>query len=326
MVTLRGISNRLGMMKKYALYTLKSGKPPIYPDRLYIEATNTCNLNCIMCPKGRGEMERGEGIMSLDLFKSIMDEMGPHVKAVVLHIWGEPFLDPHIFEKIRYAKKYGVKTELSTNVMLMDEQVVDQVFESGLDVIYLCMDGVTKETYEKYRCGGNYEQVMERITHFIGQKNARGSLKPYTNLQIVDMRSNHDEIDEFRRRWSIKGVDHINIKALDTWGGQIDDIKELGEAGGEPTQERYHCPNLWYHAHIYWDGTLVCCDRDFEAAYPLGNVKDGVMKAWNGEKMAELRRKHCSLELDDVPSCSNCTEWSWWKPSLFRSWGNIPRK
>ena len=36
--------------------------------------------------------------------------------------------------------------------------------------------------------------------------------------------------------------------------------------------------------------------------------------------------KHVRGDLDDVPSCSKCTEWSWWKPSLFSSWGNIPQK
>jgi len=111
-------------------------------------------------------------------------------------------------------------------------------------------------------------------------------------------------------------------------GGQISEINQLNinerneviEANNRP-----HCPNLWYHAYIYWDGTLVCCERDFDAVYPLGNVKDGVMKIWNGPGMQELRRKHINSDLEDVPSCRNCNECRWWKPAIFSSWGNIPQ-
>jgi radical SAM protein with 4Fe4S-binding SPASM domain len=245
---------------------------------------------------------------------------------VVLHIWGESLLDERIFDKIRYAKRHGVKTELSTNVTLLNEEKTNRIFDSGLDVIYLCMDGVTKETYESVRRGAKFEEVVKNIEHFLSEKKRRRLGKPYTNLQIVDMNATHREIGEFKKKWDKTGVDHINIKTLDTWGGQLEDVNVLKPADSNVPEERFHCPNLWYHAHIYWDGTLVCCDRDYNAAYPLGNVKDGVMKAWNGEKMRRLREKHVKRDLDDVPSCSNCTEWCWWKPTLFTSWGNIPKK
>ena len=72
--------------------------PP--PDRLYIESTNICNLSCIMCPTGRKEQVRKKGYMDFELFKSIVDEMAPHVKATTLHIWGEALLHPQIVEMI----------------------------------------------------------------------------------------------------------------------------------------------------------------------------------------------------------------------------------
>ena len=271
-------------------------------------------------------MKRLKGIMDFDLFKRIIDEMGPHVKVVVLHIWGEPLIDEKIFDKIKYAKKYNVRIELSTNITLLDGDKTRRIIDSGLDAIYLCLDGVTKETYENVRLGANFETVMKNIDQFLEEKKKRNLKRPYVNIQIVDMKATHEEIEAFRKRWDIPEVDNINIKPLDTWGGQIQEVSDLEIEDRKLPNERFHCPNLWYHAHIYWDGTLVCCDRDFDATYPLGNVKDGVMKAWNGEKMRNLREKHVNLDLDDVPSCSNCIEWSWWKPTRFTSWGNIPKE
>ena len=119
-------------------------------------------------------------------------------------------------------------------------------------------------------------------------------------------------------------MDKVNVKAFDSWGDQVEAISALRAEEKPPLPPRYHCPNLWYHAHIYWDGTLVCCDRDFDARYPLGNVGDGVMKAWRGPAMTRLRFKHLNHDLDDVPSCGQCVEWAWWRPSWTVAQGNAP--
>ena len=123
---------------------------------------------------------------------------------------------------------------------------------------------------------------------------------------------------------AVPGVDKVNVKAFDSWGDQVETISSLRPEEKPVLPSRYPCPNLWYHVHIYWDGTLVSCDRDFNAAYPLGNVRDGVMKAWRGPEMTRLRLKHIDQDLADVPSCGNCVEWAWWKPTWTTAQGNAP--
>jgi radical SAM protein with 4Fe4S-binding SPASM domain len=319
------MKHKTEMVGKYLYYKMRKTYLPFYPDRLYLELTNNCNFQCIMCPNGKGLMKRNKGFMDFELSKRIIDEMAPHVQTIVLHIWGESLLHPRIFDIIKYCKKNKVKTELSTNTSLLNEEISNGILDSGLDVIYLCMDGIKKETYEKVRKKGDFEKAIKNIEDFLSIKKEKGTSKPQVNLQIIVMKETMDEIEAFKKRWSVESVDKINIKPLDTWGGQISDISSLEiEKINIPTR-RFHCPNLWYHAHIYWDGTLVCCDRDFDAKNPLGNVKNGVMNEWNGPKMQELRRNHINQNLADAKSCSNCSEWCWWKPKLFSSWGNIPR-
>ena len=46
----------LNMPVKYATYATAGSAGPIYPDRIYVESTNHCNLKCIMCPTGLGVM------------------------------------------------------------------------------------------------------------------------------------------------------------------------------------------------------------------------------------------------------------------------------
>jgi len=311
---------------KWLSYTSGRTKPLTYPDRMYLESTNVCNLRCVMCPNGLGLLTRAMGFMDYDLFTRVVDEMAPHVRTTTLHIWGEPLLHPRIYDMMAYCRSKGLHSEISTNATLLSEENSRKILDAGLGAIYLCLDGATSETYERVRRRADFKETRANILRFVGMKNERGG-GPRVSVQIINIKPTAAEIEQFRAVWTVPGVDRVHIKAFDSWGDQVEEISELRAETGKLVlpEKRFHCPNLWYHVHIYWDGTLVCCDRDYNAVNPLGNAQDGVMKAWNGPAMVGLRRKHLEGRLDDVPSCSNCVEWAWWRPTPTSSHGNAPQ-
>lgn len=295
-----------------------------YPDRMYIESTNHCNLGCIMCPTGLKTIRRPKGYMDYGLFTNIVDEMGAHVKSTTLHIWGESLMHPRIADMIAYCKSHGLRSEISTNATLLNEERAQRILEAGLDVIYLCLDGVNKETYEAIRRNASFERTHNNIRNFLALKSKLGKKEPQVNVQIIKMKPTAPEVDEFVRQWKqVPGIDRINVKPFDSWADQIEQVSDL-RATSVQLPRRYACPNLWFHVHIYWDGSLVMCDRDFEAGHDLGNVKDGVMKAWNGALMRDLRQRHLQNDYRGITPCDTCTEWAWWKPTPFSSQGNRP--
>lgn len=322
----RRLRTRAASLVKYTGYKLGWTNLPFYPDRMYLESTNACNLNCIMCPTGLGQMKRKRGYMDWDLYRSIVDEMAGHVKVTTLHIWGEPLLHPKMPEMIAYAREKGLRAEISTNATLLTEDTSKEILKAGLGAIYMCLDGASAETYEAIRRRGDFDQTTANIQRFIELRREVPSPEPLVNVQIIEMQPTLPEVEEFTRHWQQAGVYRVSVKPFDSWGNQVDAISALRASEANVPSKRWHCPNLWFHVHIYWDGTLVCCDRDFDALYPLGNVAGGVMKAWNGPAMRELRRKHLSRQLDDVPSCRNCVEWAWWRPTPFSSHGNRPQE
>ena len=314
----------LGPLKWAAYGTGQTRRVP-YPDRMYIESTNICNLRCIMCPQGRGQLERPKGHMDFGLFTRIVDEMAPHVETTTLHIWGEPLLYPRIVDMIRYCAESGLRCSISTNATLLDEDIAEGVLEAGLDVIFLCLDGTQPETYEAIRRNAEFDRTTANIRRFVELKRD-GDYRTWVNLQIIEMQQTVKEWDAFRRSWSLPGVDRIQLKALDTWGGQIEEITSLQASESALPAKRWPCPNLWYHAHIYWDGTIAMCDRDFNLDRPLGHVGDGVMRGWNGPEMQQLRQMHLRDTLGGVHPCDTCREWAWWKPGPFTSGGNAPQR
>lgn len=313
----RRLRQRANMPVKWASYRLGLERAPTFPDRVYIESTNVCNLECVMCPTGLHLDTRPKGYMDWELFTSIVDEIAPFAEAVVLHSWGEPLLHPRIVEMIEYAKAHDLWVELSTNATRLDEQMARRLITAGLDRIYLSMDGLTKETYEKVRVKADFDTVLANIERFIDLKHELGA-QVEADVQIVRLSETDAEVAAFVERWRQSRADIVNIKELDTWGGQIAGVTELAvEPQPDETAARRPCPNLWYHCHIHWDGTLVSCSRDYDALTPLGNVRNGgVLATWHGARMRELRRWHLDGRFC-AAQCEHCVEWEWWQPRPF---------
>src|SRR3954453_3578089 len=78
-------------------------RAPGLPEIVQIESTNLCNAKCVFCP--RDDMHRKQGVMSVELFKKIVDECAElNITHVRVHNYGEPFMDRNLVEKVRYAK------------------------------------------------------------------------------------------------------------------------------------------------------------------------------------------------------------------------------
>src|SRR5688500_5555806 len=63
-------------------------RAPSMPEIVQIESTNICNAKCVFCP--RDDMHRKQGIMTLDLFRKVVDgcvELG--ITHVRMHNYGE---------------------------------------------------------------------------------------------------------------------------------------------------------------------------------------------------------------------------------------------
>jgi hypothetical protein len=260
--------------------------------------------------------------MDMGLFQRIVDEVGPTGPAIVLHSWGEPLMHPELFAMVRYARARDLWVETSTNITLLTEERARETLASGMSQLYLAMDGVTKATYERVRVNANFDKSVRNIERLLDLKRMTGSRLRIV-LQIIAMNETREEVAEFVRRWSRPEVDQVNVKHLDTWGGQVEAVSGHALEQEAPPVRR-PCPNLWYHGYIFWDGSLVSCERDYDVKTPLGNVGDGVLKAWHGEQMRRLRRLHVDGNFT-APACASCVEWSWWTPTPFRSGGTAPK-
>ena len=167
--------------------------PVGWPTHLQIEPTTYCNLRCLLCPVNTG-LNRPCGHMDFRIFQKVVDEVGEYVFFILLWDWGEPFLNPQIYDMIRYARERGIKLVSSTNGHLFAQSDhAERVVRSGLDTLIVALDGITQESYEKYRQGGELDAVLTGIRTIVAWKRALNSDTPVINLRFLVMRHNeHD--------------------------------------------------------------------------------------------------------------------------------------
>lgn len=295
MATLFG--NRIGLLRSYLS---RQAHVPGGPLTLAIESTAKCNLFCPMCPRETIYFPPKD--MELPLFRKIIDESKDFLEFAVPYGAGEPLLNPEIYEMIAYCRKMGVPTGISTNATVLTEKASRKLIEAGLDYIIFAFDGATRETFEKYRKGANFEKVRDNILGFLRVKKEMRS-RIFCIIQVVKLKDNVGELPEIVRMWRVAGVNEVRIKK--------DEIHNEGSAipgdnGARPPLRR-PCYLLWRGPmYIHYDGTVFpCC-----YIYPneaVGNVsREPFSRIWNSENMVRLRAAHIRGDLRDYPACRNC--------------------
>ncbi|MDP2939650.1 MAG: radical SAM protein [Candidatus Omnitrophota bacterium] len=288
------IKNRYELAKSYLCKKVRvSGFPRV----IGIELTNRCNLKCIMC--ARQQMSRNLGDMDFELFKKIIDEGKEYLEFVWLQDLGEPFLHKDIFSMIEYCREKGIRTGISTNATIMNQDIIDGIAVSGLDYLMFGFDGASKQTYERVRLGACYEEVVNNIKKFIKTKLSK-DLKTFLVIQCIYMQETEREIESFRNLWNIKGVDALRIR-------QITYSADKAAARFINRKRCWPCFWPWSNPHIKWDGVVVPCCQDINADYALGNLNQFSLKElWNNEKMQELRKLLIFGKYEHSLICKKC--------------------
>jgi radical SAM protein with 4Fe4S-binding SPASM domain len=269
------------------------------PIEITLESTSRCNLSCPMCPRHTYTFDNEN--MDLDLYRRIVSDCRDYVEFIWPYGIGEPLMHPHIFDMIQITREAGIRTGLSTNATLIDSERADRLLDSGLDYLIIAFDGASKETYEKYRVGATFEKTIENILAFLEKKSARGS-RIHIVLQMVVLKDNVGEIPEYRKLWSIPGVDEIRFKR--------DEIRVEGTTvpGEALTGQRQHPCHLLWRGPLYvrYDGHVYPCCYMYGGS-PVGDLKtQSVMEVWNSTEMVKLREAHLKRDVSEYPACNTC--------------------
>lgn len=261
--------------------------------KVYIEITNTCNLNCDFCIQNK----RIRSFMGEESFRQVLSKLKGYTKYLYFHILGEPLLHPKVINFINIAYEEGFFVNITTNGYLIKkldgvnnlrqlnislhsyDECYNVSLEKYMESIFNVVDNL-ENTYISYRLWVNSEYT-DKILFILNQHYN-------TNIKLEDINNNI----------TLKNNVFISQFHEFIWPDLDNDYYSK-----EGT-----CYALRDHIGILVDGTVVPCCLDTKGDITLGNIfndsiddilssdrvlnmKDGFI---NHKKCEELCR-HCSF-------------------------------
>ncbi len=311
---------------------LRDRNPFIYN----IETTNYCNMKCVMCPRTMF-MTRKNIWINDDLFEKLTDKVRVHdekslnnfwswlekdyiydpneisengfyfsivSKSLVLHGFGEPFLDKKLIERLEICKRKKIPTYFSCTPATMTVEKAKKAMDAGLGVLKFSLDAMDERKIQKIRGKrANFEDAVNKILELIEykkQKNLKTLLVPCM-IDLAMEEKDKEMHKEFLKFWSDKEV-FAYIKSQDNrWLYEND--KNLKSQSHYASQ---YCEYPWLSLTVMADGSVVPCTQVSNNELVLGNINENSLEEiWNGKKYDEFRKMHVT---GNFPKGHKCKE------------------
>lgn len=174
------------------------------PQAIEVDPVNRCNLKCTMCHVSYMETPKLE---MLD--ETVIEHLGG-IKNCFVQIGGsyEPTVNKHFLRMTQLFAGNGCELSLITNASLLNDELIDELSKMKFYSILISIDSAVKETYEKIRRGGKYDQVVRNIR--LLREKFKGKDTIFL-LNMVIMRSNIEELREMVDFAEGVGVDSLGF-------------------------------------------------------------------------------------------------------------------
>lgn len=312
-----------------------------YPQKVYVELTRNCNLNCIMCSKKKTKYNNSLD-MPFFLFKRIANSLFPYVYRVELRGCGESTQLKNFLKYVQYAKKFPCQLSISTNLAYVNDEILKSLAKNDFK-IGISFDGATKETFEYIRKGGDYDTVLANIRKLGYYLEKYKKSKENINLCVTVQKKNLEEIPAIITLAAKLNIKYVNLLALRSLLDNPDNLRfyklELakvlkkvsklaknkkikisfyGDFYQKLGKTQLRCCVPWTIAYITYKGDIGPCNCEFEPPLILGNmVRYKFEDVWNNYAFRFFRRTvNTPFKL---PMCRRCfkNKYLYWKNWRF---------
>lgn len=214
--------------------------------KAYIEPTSDCNLNCKTCVRHSWEEEMG--FMEFKVYEKLIGELKEFKGLEKISFWGigEPLFHPQIAEMIELAVGLGVKTQIITNGLLLDQDKAAALLEAGLNSLVVSVDGTSPETMADIRSGADLKTVIENVQNFRSLRD-RKQKECEIGIEYVIMKSNVDELKDLRKLAFKMGASFIFLTNLLPYTEDMSDeiLYSFSISRSQPEIRTEHRPEIY---------------------------------------------------------------------------------
>jgi len=296
-----------------------------------LELASACDLHCEVCSVPT--LERAKGLMTLEHFRVILDKLPLSVKVMRLNYAGEPLLNRDAFKIIKYAKEKrpDIRIRVSTNGTQLDRFAPQEIIDSRLDELDICLDGITKEIHEGYRRGSDFGRICAAAENLCRFKAQAGAKAPKIIQMTLLSRQNSGMVPQIVEFAKKIGFDELQLRYMAVTGitcsperlrGMVKFYSELQPEDFNRLAEKY-IPAEEYSMYtrkgsryvvrqelkkcytflcplIYFNGDVGACCHDSEGASVFGNLLKEDFKT----VMSRMPAK--DIYFKKLPICDSC--------------------
>jgi radical SAM protein with 4Fe4S-binding SPASM domain len=244
-------------------------------DKVHIEISNICNLQCSFCP----EVVRHKKMMEIELFESIIEQVAPITRQVAFHLMGDPLVHPKLHEFVEICARFEVRIFMVTNGVLLREVQTELLLHSAFRQVNFSLHSFfdnyperDPRTYLERIFAYTERALVERPDLYINYRlwNLEEALGASSrNVEMLERVAERFGVDppkqidvRKKKSYRLRNRLYLHFDTEFTWPAV--DLPILGERGT--------CYGLGNHFGILADGTVVPCCLDKEGNIPLGDL------------------------------------------------------
>lgn len=306
-----------------------------YPQALYIELTDRCNLSCPMC---RSAGFKGD-VLPFEMYLDIAKNLFPHAKFIDLRGWGESTLLKNFDDYLDVALSYKKRIKLITNGTINRPALWEKLGREGV-LVGISFDAADEVTFEHIRGGASMTRVLQNM-EILKDALLSNHHKVADNLYFC-ITASGDNIHQLREIVTLGmqfGITHFKMEPLKTTpedpSNLIHHPQEVNHSIAQLTQlvkehpylkieysasllqentnvqkVKKFCIHPFTYLYVNSKGGLGFCDHlngVAEFVWGQWQGEDGFRSFWQGEKMKRLREEHLqALNGGYISSCADC--------------------
>lgn len=246
-------------------------------EKLYIEISNICNLQCTFCP----EVIREKKIMSVSDFRKFTEQAKPLTKQICLHLMGEPLVHPQFNDIMDVCDELDLKIFLTTNGTLLRKHQDKLLKWKSLEQINFSVHSFFANP-EKM----SLQDYISPILDFCDQANILKA-NYYINLRLWNLEKTNHQKDQniqvfniLNRHFHMTLNEAINVKLnkskkiINKLYVHFDTEFIWPALNQEFRSSDGSCYGLRKQLAIHTNGDVVPCCLDKETVLKLGNINE----------------------------------------------------
>lgn len=255
-----------------------------YPVVLKLDPGPFCQLNCPKCEFSRTSNSNysKEDFLNLKNVREIIEPIKETLLWVSLSYRGEPFTNPYLIDIIKYIHLNNIAVSFPSNFSLkFSDDKIKKLVESGVDKIYVALDGFSQETTEKYRDGASVALILSNVKRLAEEKVKQHVSHPKIVWKFIVFDHNRHEVEFVKKTYEEFGFDDVEFFS-DNYSKKNKEVSDRRKAKSKS------CDFIWHTMVIESDGNVKPCCSSSE--FGLGNaVSSDVREIWNSKAYQYLR-------------------------------------